>query len=33
MKKSKHQLENLVYRARMSLRTELDKEGFVYEEL
>ena len=33
MKKSKHQLENLVYRARMSLRSELDKEGFVYEEL
>ena len=33
MKKSKHQLENLVYRARMSLRSELDKECFVYEEL
>ena len=33
MKKSKHQLENLVYRARLSLRSELDKEGFVYEEL
>ena len=33
MKKSKHQLENLVYRARMSLKSELDKEGFVYEEL
>ena len=33
MKKSKHQIENLVYRARMSLKSELDKEGFVYEEL
>lgn len=33
MKKSKHQIENLVYRARMSLKSELCKEGFVYEEL
>lgn len=33
MKKSKHQIENLVYRARLSLKSELDKEGFVYEEL
>ena len=27
------QIENLVYRAKLSLKTELDKEGFVYEEL
>ncbi len=33
MKKSKHQTENLVYRARISLKSELDKEGFIYEEL
>ena len=33
MKKSKHQIENLVYRARLSLKSELDKEGFVYEKL
>ncbi|MDE5995262.1 MAG: RNA polymerase sigma factor [Oscillospiraceae bacterium] len=33
MKKSKHQIENLVYRAKMSLKSELDKEGFIYEEL
>ena len=33
MKKSKHQVENLVYRARMSLKSELCKEGFIYEEL
>ena len=33
MKKSKHQLENLVYRARNSLKAELDKEDFVYEGL
>ncbi len=32
MKKSKHQIENLVYRARVSLRSILEKEGFVYEE-
>ena len=31
--KSKHQIENLVYRARISLRLELEKVGFVYEEL
>lgn len=33
MKKSKHQIENLVYRARLSLKEELGKEGFVYEKL
>ena len=33
MKKSKKQIENLVYRAKLSLKSELEKEGFVYEEL
>lgn len=33
MKKSKRQIENLIYRAKMSLKSELDKEGFVYERL
>ncbi|MDE7327588.1 MAG: RNA polymerase sigma factor [Lachnospiraceae bacterium] len=33
MKKSKRQVENLIYRAKMSLKSELDKEGFVYERL
>lgn len=33
MKKSKKQVENLVYRAKQSLKQELEKEGFVYEEL
>ena len=33
MKRSRHQIENLVYRARLSLKSELDKEGFVYEGL
>ena len=33
MRKSKHQIENLVYRARLSLKAELEKEGFVYEKL
>ncbi len=33
IKKSKHATENLLYRARLSLRTKLEKEGFVYEEL
>ncbi len=33
MKKSKRQIENLVYRARISLKSELDKGGFFYEEL
>ena len=33
MKKNNRQIENLVYRAKMSLKSELDKEGFKYEEL
>lgn len=32
MKKSVHNIETLAYRARRSLRSELEKEGFVYEE-
>ena len=31
MKKSKKQIENLLYRAKLALRAELEKEGFVYE--
>ncbi len=33
MKKSYKQVENLVYRAKQALKSELEKEGFVYEEL
>ena len=33
MKKSIHSIETLVYRARKSLRSQLEMEGFVYEEL
>ena len=33
MRKSKRQIENLVYRAKMSLKSELDREGFTYEGL
>ncbi len=33
MKKNKHQIETLVYRAKKSLKSQLIKEGFVYEEL
>lgn len=33
MRKSKRQIENLLYRAKQSLKTELSKEGFTYEEL
>ncbi len=33
MKKSRRQVENLIYRGKQSLRSELEKEGFVYEEL
>lgn len=33
MKKNKRQIENLIYRAKMSLKSKLDKEGFTYEEL
>lgn len=31
MRKSKRQIENLLYRAKKSLRSELEKEGFEYE--
>lgn len=30
---SKRQIENLLYRAKQSLRAQLEKEGFTYEEL
>lgn len=33
MKKNKRQIENLVYRAKNTLKSELAKEGFEYEEL
>lgn len=33
MHKSKRQIENLIYQAKLSLKSELNKEGFVYEEL
>lgn len=33
MKKSKRQIENLLYRAKAALKNLLEKEGFVYEEL
>ena len=33
MHKSRRQIENLLYRAKQSLKSELEKEGFVYEEL
>lgn len=33
MGKSKRQIENLLYRAKAALKSELDKVGFVYEEL
>ena len=33
MKRSVHSVETLVYRARLSLKSQLEKEGFVYEEL
>lgn len=33
MNKSKRQVENLIYRGKQSLKSELEKEGFVYEEL
>ena len=33
MKKSSKQIKNLVYRAKLALKKELQKEGFVYEEL
>ena len=33
MKKSAHNIETLVYRARKSLKLQLEMEGFIYEEL
>ena len=33
MKKNARQMKNLVYRAKNTLKSELDKEGFIYEEL
>lgn len=33
MRKSRRQVENLIYRGKQSLKSELEKEGFVYEEL
>lgn len=33
MKKSVHNIETLVHRARKSLKSQLEREGFVYEEL
>ncbi len=33
MKKSVHNIETLVYRARRSLKAQLEMEGFLYEEL
>ncbi|MBQ6676857.1 MAG: RNA polymerase sigma factor [Clostridia bacterium] len=32
MKKNSRQMRNLLYRAKQSLKSELEKEGFVYEE-
>ena len=33
MKKNTRQMKNLVYRAKNALKSELEKEGFIYEEL
>ncbi len=33
MKKNARQMKNLVYRAKTALKSELDKESFIYEEL
>jgi RNA polymerase sigma-70 factor (ECF subfamily) len=33
MKKNKRQIENLIYRAKSTLKSELEKEGFEYENL
>ena len=33
MKKSPRQMKNLVYRAKAALKSELEKEGFEYEDL
>ena len=33
MKKSKKQIENLLYNAKKALKSELEKEGVTYDEL
>ena len=33
LKKNERQIRNLLYRAKQALKSELDKEGFIYEEL
>lgn len=33
LRKSDRQIKNLLYRAKQSLKSKLEKEGFVYEEL
>mgnify|MGYP003298868032 CR=1 FL=1 len=33
LKKNERQIKNLLYRAKLSLKSKLEKEGFVYEEL
>ena len=33
LKKSDRQIKNLLYRAKQSLKSKLEKEGFIYEEL
>ena len=33
MNKKVHNIETLVYRARLALKEELDKENFIYEDL
>ena len=33
LKKNRRQIENMIYQAKQSLKSELDKEGFHYEGL
>jgi len=33
MHKSKSQIKDLIYRAKKSLKSELERAGFIYEEL
>ena len=33
LRKSDRQIKNLLYRAKQALKTKLEKEGFIYEEL
>lgn len=33
MKKNSRQVKNLIFRAKAALKAELEKEGFVYEEV